>query len=115
MNGARLAGWALIVLALVFVGQIAWNELSGETEVPRKYLPSPYDSRLKKADNPAQFRSIITFKWYRALACIGGGVILFAIARRADRLDPFAPDAGAKPPLDGWYDTPRKPPKPPGE
>jgi hypothetical protein len=109
MTAARLAGWALIVLALILAGMIANDEIAGETNIPRGRSATIYpERRLKKAEDPGQFRNLITYKWIRALACVGGGLVLLAIARRADRLDPFSPDFSGNTALEEWGDSLRK-------
>lgn len=50
-----------------------------------------------KADQPELFRGLMTYQWGRACAGVAAGLLILALARRADRLDPFSPNfAGSK-------------------
>jgi hypothetical protein len=109
MNLAVATAWVAIPVALILACLIVRDEIVGETQIPKGRRNFDRTTvRVYKSESPERFREIITSRWYMVCACLGGGVLMLVIARRADRLDPFSPHFAGNQALDDLGDTLRK-------
>jgi hypothetical protein len=87
----RWFAYLFIFLGLVFVADAIYDELRGVAEA---VFPGRVAAQqvVVRAENPKQFRNLMTYQWGRGL--IGGvaGCLILAICRGSDRLDPFSAD-----------------------
>lgn len=81
----------LILSGLVLLGLSAYDE---HREIASAIPPGRDAIRItiKKADDPKQFRNLMTYEWIRGFLTVGAGAILMSFCNRADKLDPFSPD-----------------------
>ena len=95
----RSFAYLLIASGFILLLFAAYDEYR---EVASVMPPSRSGIRLivKKADNPQEFRNLMTYQWLRDLLLLGTGIIVLGICRRADRLDPLSSTFAGKTEVD---------------
>ncbi len=86
----------LVVIGLLLLALAARDE---HREMASMVTRAEYGNRfvVRKADNPQQFRNLMSYQWLRGALVMGAGMVLLRLCRGADRLDPYSPDfAGMK-------------------
>jgi len=97
----RLLAYLLILIGLIYIADAAYDEHRGVADAlspqrgGRHYV-------FVQADEPEQFRNLMTSQWYRGPIFVLGGLFLLGVCRRADRSDPFSPNFGGSDALDEW-------------
>jgi hypothetical protein len=96
----KLAAYAIILLGLFLLALSAYDEHRQIASVVNPIGRYPRRFTVKKLDNFAQFRNLMTYEWLEAFAALAAGIILLRICRRADKLDPLSPDFAGNPESD---------------
>ena len=95
--------YVLTLLGLFFLGDAAYDQYRGVASV-REGGRSGL-RRLKsvaRADNPEEFRHLMTYQWVRGPLCLGAAFVFLAVLRRADRTDPLSPHYAGSKDLEDW-------------
>ena len=87
----QIAALLSFLLGLLFVADAARDEYRGvaTTRAPNRLRQQ---QTVRRADNPAEFRALLTYEWFRGPLVLLAGGVFFSLHRRAERQDPFAPD-----------------------
>ena len=103
----RPLAYILIVTGLFFLGDAAHDEHRGVADAQ---APGAGAIRhvINSEDDPAQFRNLMAYEWFRGPLFLAGGFIILGLCRRADRLDPFSPDFAGSSSLDDLNRTLRE-------
>src|SRR5271168_4368217 len=94
------AAYAIILVGLIFLALSAYDEHRQIASVVNPIGYYPARLTVKKADNPKQYRDLMTYEWLDVIGALGAGIILLCMCRRADKLDPLSPDFAGNPELD---------------
>ena len=94
----RAFSYFLILMGCVFLADAAFEQHSGVADAvaprgARRYI-------IARDKDPAQFRSLMAYQWFRGSMTLMAGLIILGICRRADRLDPLSPDFAGSDALD---------------
>ena len=84
----RWLAYLLFFLGILFLADAARDQHRGLTDAP------PGHNTIARTQDPEQFQNFMASKWLRSSLLLGGGFIILAFCRRADRLDPFSTDLG---------------------
>lgn len=99
----RAFSYLLILMGCVFLADAAYDQNTGVADAvaprgARRYI-------ISREKDPAQFRSLMAYQWFRGSMTLMGGLIILGICRRADRLDPLSPDFAGSNALDELHQT----------
>lgn len=99
----RAFSYLLILMGCVFLADAAYDQNTGVADAvaprgARRYI-------IAREKDPAQFRSLMAYQWFRGSMTLMGGLIILGICRRADRLDPLSPDFAGSNALDELHQT----------
>ena len=95
----RSVAYIMIALGIYLLGDAAYDERRGIAEA-RSPSRNSRPNVVKRAEDPEEFRNLMQYQWLRAPLILCAGFIILGICRRADRLDPFAPDFAGNSALD---------------
>lgn len=86
----RVAVYLAILLGLFLLADATRDEYLGVTSGRRGKLKST--ETIRRADDPAGFRQLMARQWFRGSMVLFISGVLLGFHRRAERLDPMAPD-----------------------
>jgi hypothetical protein len=89
----RIASYFCMAFGILLLACVGYDEYRGITHAPSSRYTGRSHYPISKQANPEEFHNAIIVHLTRSFLLLLAGVIMFAIDRGQERVDPMAPDA----------------------